>query len=204
MKIRDLITWCDPRNACDPALEWLRTLDPDADAAVAWDTCTRADWMLWACAEAFGSYTPAMRFAVVEGVRKIALPHAGAHRDICETTLTVAERYARGEATKEELAAAWAAASDAARDATSDAAMNAAWAAGDTTSDAASDAEWGASAVAADAANAAGDAAGDAAWAAGDAEWEAAWDAAWDAAMDSFADIVRAHITWGDIEGAAT
>jgi hypothetical protein len=81
----------------------------------------------------------------------------------------VAERFANGEATQEELAAAWDAAGaawdaagDAARDAAGDAARDAAWAA-------ARDAAW-------DAAGAAWDAAGDA--------W-AAWDAARDAARDA-------------------
>jgi len=62
--------------------------------------------------------------------------------------VAVARRYARGDATDEELAAAW------------DAAWDAAWAAA---RDAAWDAAW-------DAARAAGDAAGDAAW---DATWAA-------------------------------
>ena len=76
--------------------------------------------------------------------------------------LDVSERYAHGQATNDELAAAWSAAWDAASDAASGAASDAAWAAA-----------WAA----------AGDAASDAAWA---AAWAAArvaaWDAAWDAA----------------------
>jgi hypothetical protein len=75
----------------------------------------------------------------------------------------VAERYANGEATDEELTAAWAAAGGAgdAAGAAGAAAWAAAWAAGA--------AAW-----------AAGDAAGAAAWAAaGAAAWAAAGDAAW-------------------------
>ena len=53
----------------------------------------------------------------------------------------VAERYANGKATKEELAAAWDAAWGAARTATRDAAWDAAW---DTARAAAWDADWGA------------------------------------------------------------
>ncbi len=68
--------------------------------------------------------------------------------------LDVAERFANGDATRIELAAAWDAARAAARDAARAAARDAAWAA-----------------------------AGDAAWAAaGDAAWDAARDAARDAA----------------------
>jgi len=77
--------------------------------------------------------------------------------------LDIAEKYANGNATQEELAAAGDAARAAARD-TRDAARDAARAA-------ARAAAW--------------DAARDAAWdAAGDAAWDAAWDA-WDAAGDA-------------------
>ena len=80
--------------------------------------------------------------------------------------LDVAERYAHGTASNQELAAAWAAARAAARDAARDAAGDAAWAAA-----------WAA------ALDAARDAAGEAAWAAaGEAAGAAAWDAATDAA----------------------
>jgi len=75
--------------------------------------------------------------------------------------LDVSERFANGEATEEELAAARDAAMDAARDAAWAAAMDAARAA---------------------AMDAARDAAMDAAWA---AAWAAAMDAAWAAAMDA-------------------
>jgi len=90
--------------------------------------------------------------------------------------LDVAERYANGEATDDDLAAAWAAAR-AAR-AAGDAAWVAAWAAAWAAARAA-----GAAARAAGAAAraAAGDAAGDAR-AAGDAAGDAAWAAAWAAA----------------------
>jgi hypothetical protein len=110
----------------------------------------------------------------------------------------VAEKYANGEATKEELdaarAAAWYAARDAARAAAWYAARDAAWyatwdAAWDAARDAARDAAWYAARDAArDAARyaaryAAWDATNNAAWdAARDAAWYAARDAAWDAA----------------------
>jgi len=71
--------------------------------------------------------------------------------------LDVAERYANGQATDEELTAAWAAASDAARDAAR-AAAGAAWAASDAAGDAAWDAVWVAVWVAWAARAAAGDA----------------------------------------------
>ena len=83
-----------------------------------------------------------------------------------------AERFANGEATSDELAAAWAAARSAASDAAWAAARYAAWAAawaaaGAAASDEASDAAW------------------DAAWAAaGAAASDEASDAAWDAQID--------------------
>ena len=77
--------------------------------------------------------------------------------------LNVSERYANGEATEAELAAA--------RDAAGDAARDAAWAA----TDAARDAAWAAT-------DAAGNAGG-AAWAAAGVARDTAWEAAWAAAL---------------------
>jgi hypothetical protein len=100
--------------------------------------------------------------------------------------LDVAERFANGEATEEELAVAWAAARDvawdAARDAARDVARDVAWAAA---GDAARDAAWAA----------AGDAARDAAWAAaGDAARDVAWGAARDAAKAKQAEIIKSFL----------
>jgi hypothetical protein len=87
--------------------------------------------------------------------------------------VVVAEKYANGLATQEELAAARDVVRDAVRAAAWDAARAAAWdAAWDAARDAARDAAW----------NAAWDAAWDAARA---AAWDAAWDAARDAARDA-------------------
>ena len=91
--------------------------------------------------------------------------------------LDLAERYANGEATDDELAAAWDAAWDAARDAAWAAAGAVAW---DAAGAAARDVAWAAAGAVA------WDAAGDAAWAAArDAAWAAARDAAWAAARDA-------------------
>ena len=98
----------------------------------------------------------------------------------CDT----AERFANGEATERELAAAWAAARAAARDA--------AWAAARA---AARDAAWAAAWAAAwDAASVAARAvAWDAARAAArDAAWDAAWDVAWAAQIDILREMLTA------------
>ncbi len=82
--------------------------------------------------------------------------------------LDVAERFANGNASNNDLSAARDAAGDAAWDAAGDAAWDAAWdAAGAAARAAASDAAWAA---------------------AGDAAWDAARDAAWDAARDAARD----------------
>jgi hypothetical protein len=114
-------------------------------------------------------------FAVWCARQALAIP--GNESEVCSNTCDVAERYANGNATSEELAAARAAASDAARAAAGGAAWGAAWAAAsDVARAAASDAARAA------AGGAAWGAARAAAWgaaraAAGGAAWGAAWAA---------------------------
>jgi hypothetical protein len=111
----------------------------------------------------------------------------------CWAAIETKRRWLKGEATDEELDAAWDAAWDAARDAAWDAARDAAWdaardAARAAARDAARAAAWAAARDAArDAARAAArDAARAAAWAAArDAARDAAWDAARAAARDA-------------------
>ncbi|PRG83941.1 hypothetical protein C6T58_05510 [Burkholderia multivorans] len=101
--------------------------------------------------------------------------------------LNVAERFANGDASGEELAAA--------RDAARDAAWAAAWAAA---GDAAGDAAWAA------AGDAAGDAARAAAWAAaGDAAWAAAGDAAREAQAEMFERMCLGTAPWQQEKVAA-
>jgi hypothetical protein len=86
--------------------------------------------------------------------------------------LDVAERYANGQATDRELAAAWAAARDAASDAAWDAASDAAWYA-------ASDAAW---------------------YAAMDAARDAALAAATDSQKDMFIKMCKGEAPWQKVE----
>ncbi|MDY7760141.1 hypothetical protein U0E18_18225 [Burkholderia pseudomallei] len=125
-------------------------------------------------------------------------------QDQCsKDALNVAERFANGEATDEEQAAAWAAAGDAAwaaawdaawaaaRDAAWAAAWDAAWAAA---RDAARDAAWAAARAAARAA----------AWAtAGDAARAAARDAAGDAQKEMFERMCLGTAPWQQAKVAA-
>ena len=157
-------------DACAEAVEWVG----DKTLAEAWATCERADWMLWLVSKIDGSYTPRLRLATCACART-SLKYVPAGEDRPRLAIECAERYARGEATKDELAAARAAAGAAAG--------AAAWAA----------ARAAAGAAAGDAAgDAAGAAAGDAAWAAARAAaGAAAGAAAWAATLKEMADLVR-------------
>jgi hypothetical protein len=133
---------------------------------------------LWAC-RAEPQYAKEWRLFAVWCARQVEhLMTDERSKRACD----VAERYALGQATDEELAAA------------RDAARDAAWAAWDAAWDAARDA---ARAAARDAARAAArDAAWDAAWTAWDAaraaarDARAAWAVAWDAQTKKFLEIV--------------
>jgi hypothetical protein len=129
------------------------------------------DDALWAC-RAEPQYAKEWRLFAVWCARQVEhLMQDERSKRAC----AVAERYALGQATDEELSAASVAARDAAWAAASDAASDAAWAAARAAaSDAASDAAWAA-------ARDARDAASDAAWAAARDARDAASDAAWDA-----------------------
>ena len=120
------------------------------------------DDALW-CMQAEPQHSHLWRMFAVRCARKVEhLMTDQRSRD----AIDVAERHANGQATDEELAAAW----DAARAAAWAAAWDAAWAA-------AWDAAW--------------DAARAAAWdAARAAAWDAAWAAAWAAQNEIFLDIV--------------
>ena len=136
-------------KACPEAREWAA---PYATLQDAWDACERPDWMLWLIAELDKGYSPRLRLTACD-IARTALKYVPAGEDSPRLAIECAERYARGEATADELAAT----RDAARAAARAAAGAAAWAAAGT---------------------AALDAARAAAWAAvGTAAWAAAWDA---------------------------
>ena len=159
-------------GACEDAVEWVG----EKDIKEAWATCHRGDWMLWLCERMKGSKGwPSEKEIMAIGIACARKVQHIMKDDRSITALDVAQRYVDGNASKEELDAAWDAASAAARDAASAAAR-----------DAASAAAWAAALAAAGAAASA--AAGAAALAAALA---AAGDAAWDAALADQANICR-------------
>ena len=182
-------------DACTEARKWLRSLGPTATMQEAWEKCQRSDWMFWAAGSGRSSVDdqdPRWRLAGCAIVRRTTVGN-GTLWDLLtdprsRNAVEVAENFANGTTTREELDAASAAARDAASAAT--------WAAArDAASAAASAAAWAATWAAAD--DAADDAARSAAWAAAD---DAADDAARSAARAEHANILREYIAnpWGE------
>jgi len=173
--------FCSATDACQEGQVFAEKYNTMAKV---WDACPKADWLLWILTAIDApANDKAQRLFAIWCARHTPM-HDGRTTSVLLTdprsieALEVAERFTHGNATKEELAAAWAAAWDAARAA----AGAAAW-------DAAGAAAWDAAraaarhAAGAEAGAAARDAAGDAARAAaGAAAWAAARDAAGDAA----------------------
>ncbi|MEN6546032.1 MAG: hypothetical protein ABFE07_08335 [Armatimonadia bacterium] len=179
--------WLFRNDAWADVREWAngRTLKE------AWATCPRADWMLWILEKLGYADDRTLRLFACWFVRQVwhllTDPRSRA-------AVEVAERYARGEATAEALAAA----SEDARAA----ARAAAWAAADAASNAAA---WAAVDAASNAAfvRFADTAAEASAWAS--AAWSSAaeafvWIAARDAARLAQADELRRRIPWPVVE----
>jgi hypothetical protein len=162
-----LVRLLKAKGACADGIEWAKQ---HRTASAAWEACDKPDWMLWAIDATGLADSKAMqkklRLFACWCARNTPLADGRVTWDLLtdersRKAVEVAERFANGEATREELDAAWAAAWDAARAAAGAAARAAARAA-------------------------AGDAALDAAWAAaGAAARDAAWAAARAAARDA-------------------
>ena len=156
MKLATLLSRMD---VCAEARTWAKG---QPDLQTAWTNCHRPDWMLWlSLRTTLDQDDPRLRLMACDFAEAV-LHLVPAGEDRPRKAIECARRFAAGEATREEMAAAsaaaWAAARAAAGAAARDAAGAAAWAA---------------------AGAAAGDAARDA-WAAGSAAWDA-----WDAQSDS-------------------
>jgi hypothetical protein len=152
----DIRIFRERHGACEESLEW--TAQNCTSMQDVWNKAM-PNWLIWVATRPGVLDDRTLRLYVCWRARQVW------HllTDVSRNAVEVAERFANGDATKEELVtardtarAAWNAARDAARDA--------AWDAWNTARDAARDAAW--------------DAACDAAW---DAACDAAWDdqAAW-------------------------
>jgi hypothetical protein len=179
-------------GACLDARIWAKT-QPDLETA--WRECKRSDWMLWLLAWTTLSQDDSRLRLMACDFAEAVLIYVPAGEDRPRRAIECARRFAAGDATRAEMAAAGDAAWAAARAAAGAAAGAAARAAA---RDAARDAAWDAWAAARDAAGAAARAAaGAAAWAAAGDAWAAAGDAAgataWAAAGDAQSDIIRRY-----------
>jgi len=176
--VTQLIQRLESLGACQPAIDWLRTQSTPRQA---WESCERADWLLW-IAERHGAPESAVRLAACACART-ALQYVPAGEDRPLRAIETAERFARGEATVEELDAAARGARTAiltAGTAAAYAALAAAVAAGST---AAVATDW---------------AARDAAAASAAANY-ATSDAHWDAALTRMSPLVRENIKYKDL-----
>jgi len=175
-------------EACDEGHKFARK---HKAMRVVWNKCPNPQWMLWICARLKLTLdNKAMRLFACWCARETPLADGRKVWDLLtdersRNAVIVAEKFANGEATDKELAAAREAAWEAAREAAWDAAREAAWEA------AARAAAWEAAARAA-ARAAAWAAARAAAWdAAREAAWEAARAAAWEAQAKQLRKVMK-------------
>ena len=174
--------FCDMHEACKNGREW--AIKHCTSMQDAWNRLN-PDWLVWVATRDGVLTDKELRFFAVWSARQVQHlmkdPRSLA-------ALDVAEKHANGQASVEDLAAAWAAAWDAANAADNPAAWDSTW---DAAWDAAWAATWAATWAAANAAAMAADnaAAWDSAW---DADRAAANAAAWDAANAAAWDSARA------------
>jgi hypothetical protein len=102
-------------KACGEAVEWLEN-SPHQTLAEAWIACERADWMLWLLVRTYPHTCGQVRLALCS-CAETALQYVPKGEDRPRLAIETARRYARGNATDAELAAARDAAWDAAWDA---------------------------------------------------------------------------------------
>ena len=190
--------FCTKHNACTDGREW--ALSVSNNMAVVWDAMIeqrKIEWLCWTAGRDGVLTEKQLRLLACQFVRETPLADGRKVWDLLtdersRNAVIIAERFANGEATSDELAATWAAAWNATRAAARNAARAAARAAArNATWAAARAAAWAAARAAARAAawDAARDAARAAAW---DAARDAAWAAAWDAARAAARDAARA------------
>lgn len=161
-----VIEFCDRHDACEEGREWALANCRDMDHA--WEVL-KPEWLIWVATREGVLDDRTLRLFAVWCARRVQHLMTDP-RSV--TALDVAERFANGAATEDELRAAYAAA----RDAAAGAAADAAW-------DAAGAAAW----------DAARDAARDAAARAAARAARAAWAFGWDESIKLQADWLRAN-----------
>ena len=160
-----LSRWLKRHGACAEAVKWAK---PYKTLRGAWKACTRGDWMLWLARRAELCSRQELVLAACACAR-LALPYVKKGEKRPLAAIETAERWARGEATLEEVRSAAAAAADAYSAYSAASAYDAAYAAYDDAAASAYSAAYAAAdaaAYAADAADAAADAAASSAYAA--------------------------------------
>jgi len=127
-----LIDQLRTHDACDDAIEWINA-NGITTLADAWYKCHRSDWMLWLhYKEIITIDDRTLRLFACRCVRETPIGDGRTVWDLLtdersRNAVEVAERYANGEATHNELAAAMAAAMDAALASATVAAWAVAW-----------------------------------------------------------------------------
>ena len=117
MTNHELVTLLTNKNACRPAMEWLK----DRDLFRMWEECERGDWLLWFAAKVGIDRKVIVRTACACAREALRFVPDGEIRP--KTAIETAERWCNGEATIEQVrnassaAAAAADAADAAADA---------------------------------------------------------------------------------------
>src|SRR5574337_1368569 len=96
----DFQRWLISKHACSEAREWAS----DRTAECAWEECQQGDWLLWWAAMA-GVDRKALVLASCACAR-LALPHVTAGELRPLKAIEIAERWAHGEATIEEVRSA--------------------------------------------------------------------------------------------------
>lgn len=127
MKRDALLRKLGSMGACEEAMVWLKDTKP-ATLREAWNTCQRADWMLWLLIKLHPGVEGPIRHAICD-CAETALRFVPAGEDRPQRAIEIARAYADGRATAHDLAAARAAAEAAAGDAAWAAAWDAARAA---------------------------------------------------------------------------
>lgn len=200
MLIVDFVNFVERLGRHNDFLAWLRTLPPTSTAAEAWERCDHGGWLvrLLGALRRRGLITWQMLVLAACAAARTALVHVPEGETRPRIAIETAERWARGEATAEEVRNAAAAA-------------DAAYAAAYTAADAAYAAAYTAAAAAA------AYAAADAAYAAADADDAAAYTAADAYAVDAadaddaqrraqrraeIAAAVRSVVSWFVVEAA--